>query len=368
MKIGFDAKRVFFNRSGLGNYGRNILSALFTFYPENDYFLFTPSPTSTELFPEGKSNIITPYGMYNTFSTYWRNKHIGHDARRYNLDIYHGLSNELPRDILSAKTKSVVSIHDTIFMRYPQWYKWHDRITYKQKTAFACKNADTIIAVSEQTKNDLIHFFEIKEEKIRVIYQPCNAAFSQKLNEEQQKEVRKKYQLPDQFILMVGNIEPRKNILNVIKAVQDHRITIPLVIVGKENKYAGELKKYIRENNIKNVYFCHNVSSLDLPAVYSLATIFVYPSFFEGFGIPIIEALSCEVPVITSNTSCLHEAAADAALYVNPDNVVEISETIYTVLSDQYLRDSLVQKGKEQIKLFNAETIVKEIINLYKAL
>lgn len=368
MKIGFDAKRIFFNRSGLGNYGRNILSALFAFYSENDYFLFTPSPISTDIFPEGKSNIVTPHGMYNTFSTYWRNNHIGHDAQKYNLDIYHGLSNELPRDILLTKAKSVVSIHDTIFMRYPQWYKWHDRLIYKQKTAFACKNANTIIAVSEQTKNDLIHFFNIKEEKIQVIYQPCNTAFSQKPSEKQLKEVREKYQLPKEFILMVGNIEPRKNILNVIKSVQYHRITIPLVIVGKENRYAEELKQYIRESNIKNVYFCHNVSSLDLPSVYRLATIFVYPSFFEGFGIPIIEALSCEVPVITSNTSCLHEAAADAALYVDPNNIAEIRETIYTVFSDNYLRNNLIQKGKEQIKLFNAETIARKIINLYKTL
>jgi glycosyltransferase involved in cell wall biosynthesis len=367
MRIGFDAKRVFFNRSGLGNYGRNILSALFSFHPENDYFLFSP-PTPAELFPEGKPNIVAPHGIYDFFSTYWRNNHIGHDARQYNLDIYHGLSNELPRDIQSAKVKSVVSIHDTIFMRYPQWYKWHDRITYKRKTDFACKEADAIIAVSQQTKNDLIHFFNVKEEKIQVIYQPCNAIFLQKPDEELKKEVREKYHLPDEFILMVGNIEPRKNILNVIKAIQDHRIKTPLVIVGKENKYAGELKKYIRESNIKNVYFCHNVCSKDLPAVYSLGTIFIYPSFFEGFGIPIIEALSCEVPVITSDTSCLRETAADAALYVSPENVREISEKIYTLLSDNYLRDNLIQKGKEQIKLFNAQTIAREIINLYKTL
>ncbi len=368
MRIGFDAKRIFFNRSGLGNYGRNILSALFAFHPENNYFLFSP-PTPAELFPEGKPNIITPHGIYNFFPTYWRNNHIGHDARQHHLNIYHGLSNELPHDIQSAKVKSVVSIHDTIFMHYPQWYKWHDRIIYKQKTAFACKEADAIIAISQQTKNDLIHFFNVKEEKIHLIYQPCNSVFLQKPDEKKQEEVREKYQLPSEFILMVGNIEPRKNVLNVIKAVQDnHRISIPLVIVGKENKYAGELKKYIRENNIKNVYFCHNVCSLDLPAVYRLATVFIYPSFFEGFGIPVIEALSCEIPVITSDTSCLRETAAEAALYVTPDNVGEISNRIYALLSDNHLRNNLIEKGKEQVKLFNAETIVRKIINLYKAL
>ncbi|MDR0367966.1 MAG: glycosyltransferase family 4 protein [Bacteroidales bacterium] len=367
MRIGFDAKRIFFNQSGLGNYGRNILAALYAFYPANDYFLFTP-PASAALFPEGKPDMVTPHGLYRFFSAYWRNNRIGREARHCRTDIYHGLSNELPRDIESAKTKSVVSIHDTIFMRYPQWYKWHDRITYTHKTAFACQKADVIVAVSEQTKNDLIHFFKVKEEKIQVIHQPCSAVFSLETNEEQHRSVREKYALPDEFILMVGNIEKRKNILNVINAMQDPRIELPLVVVGKANTYAEELKQYIRQRDIKNVYFCHTVCSLDLPIVYRLAKVFVYPSFFEGFGIPIIEAMSSGVPIIASNTAALQEVAADAALYVAADNAGEIGDTIYTMLSNTCLRNSLTEKGEKQVKRFQAENIAREVINLYKSL
>ena len=364
MRIGFDAKRVFFNQSGLGNYGRNILSALFEYYPQNECFLFTPN-TDKKLFPAEKPKIITPHGLFSMFPSLWRYLGIGHDAKKHNLDIYHGLSNELPRDIKTLKTKSIVTIHDTIFMRYPQWYKWHDRLFYEQKTAFACKNSEAIIAVSEQTRNDLIHYFKVEEEKIRVIYQPCNSIFATQPTEQQKKEVKEKLNLPDEFILMVGNIEERKNVKTVIDAVQNQCIDIPLVIVGRENQYAVELKKEIARKNIKNVHFRHDVCFWDLPAVYALANVFVYPSHFEGFGIPIIEALSCGVPVITSNTSCFEETGGESVLYVNPNDKEEIIDAISKLVNSKELQQKLIQKGKEQIKKFSPEVIAKEIMNLY---
>jgi glycosyltransferase involved in cell wall biosynthesis len=129
-----------------------------------------------------------------------------------------------------------------------------------------------------------------------------------------------------------------------------------------------ELKKEIEQKNLKNVYFCHNICFSDLPAVYALASVFIYPSFFEGFGIPIIEALSCEVPVITSNTSCFKETGGDAVLYINPNSQDEIENSICNILNNNELRIKLIQKGKEQIKKFSSEEIAKKIINLYKNL
>ncbi|MDR1879025.1 MAG: glycosyltransferase family 4 protein [Bacteroidales bacterium] len=367
MRIGFDAKRIFFNRSGLGNYGRNILSTFFDLYPENDYFLFTPD-TDGMLFSKGLSKTVIPKGIYNLFPSWWRYSRIGHDARAYNLDVYHGLSNELPCDIDKSRAKLVVSVHDTIFMRYPQWYKWHDSMVYRQKTAFVCKKADAIIAVSRQTKDDLIRFFGAKEEKIHVIYQSCDAVFADRPSPQQQKELQEKLQLPDSFMLMVGNIEPRKNILNVIKATQYSYINMPLVIVGRNNAYACELKKQIVRDKLKNIYFYHDVCSWDLPCFYTLASVFVYPSFFEGFGIPILEALSCLTPVITANTSSLQETGGEAAVYVDPNSVEDIAQAIYRVLNDNELRKNNIEKGKEQIKKFAPNIIAKEIMNIYKQL
>jgi glycosyltransferase involved in cell wall biosynthesis len=365
LRIGFDAKRLFFNHSGLGNYGRNLLSAFFYYHPEHAYFLFTPN-TDAALFPQGKSNIVLPQGIYASFPLWWRYNRIGHDAQPYNLDIYHGLSNELPNDIGKSHAKQIVSIHDTIFMRYPQWYKWHDRMLYKQKTAFACKTADAIIAVSKQTKEDLMYFFHVKEDKIHVIYQPCNPIFTENPTAEQQSELKNKLNLPDKFVLMVGNIEQRKNIATVIKAIQQQAEHIPLLLVGKDNSYASQLKQQLRRSNIKNVYFCHHVSLSDLVVLYKMASVLVYASFFEGFGIPVLEALHCGTPVIASNSSSLKETGGDAVLYVRPEREDEIAQALYTILHDSELRENNIQKGKEHIKRFSPNVIVEEMINLYK--
>jgi glycosyltransferase involved in cell wall biosynthesis len=239
---------------------------------------------------------------------------------------------------------------------------------YKQKTVFACKKADIIVAASQQTKEDLIRFFHVDEDRIQVIYQPCHALFSTKPTKEQKQQIKEKLHLPDRFILMVGNIEKRKNIANVIKSIQHYNLNIPLVIVGRENKYAEELKRQIEQSQLKNIYFCHDVSLLDLPVVYALASIFVYPSFFEGFGIPIIEALSCETPVITSNTSCFKETGENAVLYVDPNSEREIAQAIHVLLHDDELRKDLVQKGKEQIRKFSPNVIAEKIMDLYRRL
>jgi glycosyltransferase involved in cell wall biosynthesis len=367
MQIGFDAKRAFFNRSGLGNYSRNIIGTLKRFYPDNQYFLFSP-PNDGTLFSEGKSDMITSEGFSAIFPSLWRYKGLGKSAEKHCLDIFHGLSNELPRDVKRAAAKSAVTIHDTIFMRFPQWYRWHDRRLYEQKTAFACKNSDLIIAVSEQTKEDLMRFFRVKESKIKVIYQPCNPVFEQTVSEEEKQKVKEKLQLPDRFALMVGNIEERKNHLNVIKAIHYHKIEIPLVIVGRNSDYAFFLKNFITQNKIQNIHFQHDMLSKDLPPIYALAEIFIYPSFFEGFGIPIAEALWCKTPVVTSKVSCFEETAGDAAVFIDPYKVEEIAQAIVSVLENENLRNQMTEKGALHVSKFGGQAVAAEMMKLYEEL
>jgi len=367
MRIGFEAKRAFFNSSGLGNYSRNLILALDKFYSDNQYLLFTP-PSDGRFFPAGKSRMVSPQGFYAVFPAFWRYQGLGKTAEKYHLDIFHGLSNELPQDVKQTKAKSVVSIHDTIFMRFPQWYKWHDRWLYKQKTAFACENSDMIIAVSEQTKEDLVRFFHVKESKIKVVYQPCNPIFEQEITEEQKQKTKEKLQLPHHFLLMVGNIEERKNQLNVIKAIHHHKIDIPLIIVGRNSDYALILKKYIAQNNIKNIHFLHNAALEDLPSLYALASIFIYPSFFEGFGIPIAESLWCKTPVITSKNSCFKETAGDAACFIDPHKEEDIAQAINTITGNEKMRNEMTEKGWVHVHQFSAKTVSTEMIKLYKDL
>lgn len=363
MRIGFDAKRAYYNSSGLGNYSRSILTALISYYPRNQYFLFVPTVSHRLYAPAGVTEISAGYAPLGGL---WRYLHMGKVAEKLQLDVFHGLSNELPKDICRCRAKKIVTIHDAIFMRYPQWYKWHDRLIYEHKTAWACKVADVVVAASEQTKSDLVQYFRVPEEKITVVYQPCNSLFSRQPAAEEQNFVKEKYHLPEQYLLMVGNIEPRKNILSVIQAKEKNHISIPLVIVGKETAYAQTLKAYAAEKKLSDIYFYHHVDNQELSSFYTMALMLLYVSWFEGFGIPIIEAMHSGTPVITGNHSCFQETAGKAALYADVENIDDIAEKISMLANDASLQKTLVAAGCEQVKKYDAETIVRQIVRLYE--
>ncbi len=368
MRIGFDAKRAFLNASGLGNYSRNMISYLTKQFPDNEYFLFTPKPSDRFDFVEDNvaQTILPQTTFHKTFPSYWRTNLTG-ELQKYNLDIFHGLSNEIPYNIQKSPLKSVVTIHDLIFLRYPNLYKRIDRNIYEKKFRYACEHADKVIAISEQTKRDIMDFFGTDESKISVVYQGCNPVFYQKSKQEEQEKIKKKFKLPEQYILTVGTIEERKNTLQIVKALHKHHIDIPLVLAGRLTPYADKIKSYIRENQMKNqVLLLHEVETAELPALYQMSDIFVYPSIFEGFGIPIIEALNSGVPVITSREGCFSEAGGPDSLYVDPENVDELAEAINHILSDNMLQDKMIKKGHEHALNFRKEKIAKDLMAVYK--
>lgn len=367
MRIGFDAKRAFFNRSGLGNYSRHTISILSRFASENEYFLFTPSTKNSIEF-EKKPNIRvkTAKGLYKIFPRPWRSYKIVGDLQKNNIDVYHGLSNELPYNIKKSGIPSVVTIHDLIFLRYPDFYHGHDRKIYKSKFLKSCENANRIIAISEQTKKDIVHFFNIPEHKIDVVYQGCDPSFNKKPDEIKLNEIKVKYNLPDEFILNVGTIEERKNIFSVIKSLNENKITIPLVIVGKKTAYYTKIREYISQHKMHNqILFYHDVPFKDLPGFYQLSDIFIYPSLFEGFGIPILEAISSGIPVITNKEGCFKEAAGEYSLLIDAQNSDEIAHSINRVLNDTELRNKMTLKSSDYNKMFSEENINKNLIHVY---
>jgi len=368
MKIGFDAKRAFYNRTGLGNYSRNIFQYLNKFYPENEYFLFSPKEENSYDF-EGKKNakIILANGFIGKkIPSLWRTFFISKNIKNQQIDIYHGLSNEIPKGINSKTTKTIVTIHDLIFLRFPKLYKPADRFIYNKKFKFACQKADRIIAISEQTKQDVITFYKIKPEKIEVVYQSCDPIYYKVCSNEKKEAVRQKYNLPSEYILNVGTVEERKNILSVIKAIKFGNINLPLVVVGRKTNYQRKIDKFIDENNLKNkIIFIEDVEFLDLPAIYQMSCLFVYPSIFEGFGIPIIEAINSKVPVITSNVSSLPEAGGENSLYVEPYNIEQIAETLKKVLDNKTLKNNMITKSYTFVQKFRGENIAKNIMNVY---
>ncbi len=372
MKIGFDAKRAIQNNTGLGNYSRYIVEILSKYYPENSYFLFAPKDKKNLRLTilQSASNVFFkfPKGLWRKFASIWRISGIKTDLKNTRIDIFHGLSNELPVGIHKTGIKTVVSIHDLIFLRYPEYYKFIDRYIYKWKFRYACQKADKIIAISECTKRDIISFFHIPEEKIEVVYQGCHPDFSIKISEEKKQEIIQKYQLPDQFLLYVGSIESRKNLLLIVKALTYINKSIHLVAIGKKTNYQAEIEKFVVENNLwERVKIINNLPFEDLSACYQSAKIFIYPSFFEGFGIPVIEALSSEIPVIAATGSCLEEAGGPDSIYVNPLNEDELAETIVKVWNDPVLSQQMVEKGNVYVQRFSEQKIVQRIMDVYKS-
>jgi glycosyltransferase involved in cell wall biosynthesis len=370
LKIGYEAKRVFHNKTGLGNYSRDLVRILSNFYPQNHYFLYNPKPSKNNLFTPNKITVFEKKpqsSFYRKFYNLWRQYGIVSDLKKDGITIFHGLSGELPSGLQKANIKSVVTIHDLIFMRYPQFYSFFDRKIHFYKFKKATKNADLIIAISEQTKKDIVKFLKIDASKIKVVYQGCQAVFKEQFTELEKLEVVQKYNLPEKFLLNVGTIEARKNVLLVVKAIKD--LDIKLVIIGGETKYTATVLSYIIDNKMQDqVLFLKNLNSKELAIVYQLSTVFVYPSLFEGFGIPIIEALYSKTPVITTNSGVFPEAGGSDSVYIDPENVEEIREKISLLISDSQLREAITTKGYDFAQKFDDKNIAEAVMNLYKSL
>ncbi len=379
MKIAFDAKRAFKNSTGLGHYSRTLISSLAKFYPANEYLLFTPS--KTRLFDtSGKSNIkvFEPVSSFHKlFKSLWRSNLVTADLKKNNVEIYHGLSHEVPVGISKTGIKSVVTIHDLIFERYPAHYGIINTFIHRKKIKYACANADTVIAISEQTKQDLIEFYKVPSEKISVCYQSCDEIFSTKKSEQDKTAIKAKYGLPEQFYLSVGSITERKNLLTVCKALnrlKDEQ-QIPLVVIGSGKKYKEEVKKYLQQNRIEHLVIFLSEhpasaspeykSSADFPAIYQLAVALVYPSIFEGFGIPILEALLSGLPTIISNVSCMPETGGDAALYTDPFDDETLAAHMKLIANDPALAQQMIEKGFVHAQKFSIEKCAAAVMKVY---
>jgi glycosyltransferase involved in cell wall biosynthesis len=373
MHIGFDAKRAIQNNTGLGNYSRYLIEILSEYYPGNSYILFAPKRKQNARLKTicSRKNIsfVFPRGISKLLASLWRVWSIKRDIRENLIEIYHGLSNELPVGIRKNNIKTVVTIHDLIFLHYPGYYKLIDRIIYRFKFKLACRNADQIIAVSECTKQDIVSFFHIPASKIAVVYQGCHPMFSSKVPEAEKRAIAGVYQLPPLFLLTVGSIEARKNLMLIIKAMKHIPEDIHLVAVGKSTLYQQEVETYAGTSGIApRLHVLNNVSFDDLPAIYQSAAICIYPSFYEGFGIPIIEALTSGIPVIAATGSCLEEAGGPGSVYVEPTDEIGLSKQIITIINDKEQAKRMVEAGKEYVKRFSGKSIAAEIMKVYGAL
>ncbi len=375
LSIGFDAKRLYHNFTGLGNYSRTLLQTLAAVRPDWQYHLFTPkiNPHSRLQFLHQipHLSVHTPPKGWTAMPATWRRVAMSRDIRRSGVDIYHGLSHELPVGLSDSGIRTAVTMHDLIFERFPAQYPWLDRKIYRWKFKQACRQADRIVAISEQTKADLIEFYKVPAHKIQVIYQSCDPIFRSAPDDTYKDSVRQRYGLPGEFLLYVGSVIERKNLLAIVQAL--HQLTafptLPLVVVGNGGAYLRKVRDYIASKGLqKRIFWFKTLDFNDLPVFYHLAHALVLPSLFEGFGIPIIESLNCGTPVITSTGSCFAETAGPGASYVDPHDTGDIARAMQQVMEDSALHSRLSQAGSRYVRRFDPEVVGIEWVSLYQAL
>ena len=369
MRIGFDAKKIVSNMTGIGNYSRGLVNLL-SADGADSCVLFAPGqgkPECRRLLVENDNTEYRFFGGHGALQReYWRNRGIVKDIRESGVELFHGLSNELPWGIEKAGIPTAVTIHDLIFLRIPEMYGAADRMILKLKTKHACRVATRIAAMSEQTKRDLVDFYGVDPARIDVLYQGCDAGFKRRVGEAELQTLREKYDLPERYIIAVGTIEERKNQLRLVEAFSKIGGDTGLVIVSRRTPMQEAVEKRIRELGIGDrVRILNGIPFGDLPGLYQGSAMSAYMSRFEGFGIPVLEGITSRVPVLAATGSCLEEAGGPGAVYADPLDVDGIAEKIREVLDDTALRERLLRGGEEHLKRFADATLRDEARRFY---
>lgn len=362
--IGFDAKRVVRNATGLGSYSRTLVNDLAVTGADSlDLRLYAPDEGRDELRSQIvlRPNVTFCYPHRSTFKSFWRSWGIVNDLKADGVQLFHGLSGELPMGIRKSGIRSVVTIHDLIFMRYPKYYTWLDAKLYTWKFRQTIREADHIIAISECTKRDIMELGGVSEDRISVIYQSWNPSFT--------PPPSASHPQISPYIISVGTIEERKNALLAVKALHYLPEELSLVLVGRATDYASQVRKYADHHGLgRRVIMRHDVSNEELPSLYAGAEAFVYPSRYEGFGIPIIEAIAMGLPVVASTGSCLEEAGGPHSLYVSPDDAEGLAAAIRQVLRGAEGREERILRSREHIRRFEGADVARQVMEIYNQL
>lgn len=367
MRIGIDGRMLRY--SGIGEYIRNLVENLAKIDRENQYILFAKE-NDLEIYKINQENFSFQVVKAPLFSLSEQIV-LPFEIKKNRLDIFHTPHFNIP---LFSPVTRVVTIHDLIPLLFSRArFSWLARTYYRFMNSQATKKTRKIIVDSKNTKRDLFKFFKVPEGKIEVIYGGVSERFKPVNDVETLEAIKRKLNITKKFLLYVGLRKPHKNLVILIKVLKILRgkmnFDIQLVMVGKRDPRFTQVEEAAKELGLEGeVLSLGEVSNEDLVLLYNTAQVFVFPSLYEGFGLPPLEAMACGIPVISSNSSSLFEVLGDAAILLDPNDTNEWAEKIREVLTDEELREKLRRKGLERVKKFSWERAAQDTLKVYGSL
>ncbi|PIY94071.1 MAG: hypothetical protein COY68_03560 [Candidatus Levybacteria bacterium CG_4_10_14_0_8_um_filter_35_23] len=373
-RFGFNKKTGLPNRVGSSEFCYQMLLSLFNLDKKNKYTIFLPVKPSADLPKENenwKYEVVTSKKLWTMIGL--SRKLL---AYKNKIDVFFSPTHYLPLHILEP---SVISILDVSYLYFPNFFKKKDLYQLKVWGKYSIKKAKKIITISESSKNDIIKAYNVSDSKLKVIYpglkfetQNTKSETNSKFKMQNSKLLKKKFGINGDYILFVGTLQPRKNIVRLVDAFSklkteniDLKKDLDLVVVGKKGWQYEEILAAPEKFGVKeSVKFLENISDEDLQSFYKNALCFCLPSLYEGFGLPILEAMQHGCPVVTSNVSSLPEAGGDAALYCNPEDVEDIKNNLESIIQNSELREEMIKKGYEQVKKFSWEKTAHKTLNV----
>lgn len=364
MHIGIDARFLQGPNTGVTNYLNNLLSGISRIDKDNDYTVFLSDRSYAPRVPSS-GNFKVRVNTSNSFV--WKNIWLPKEVKMLGIDLVHFPAYT---GSIACVGNNVVTVHDLIHKVNPGWFSLKERLLINLPVSIAIKKADAIIADSESTKRDIIKYYNLREDKITVTLLAADSTFSPINDINRIDKLKKKYSIDSDFILNVGVLFKRRNIERLIEAFallrRDKNSSLKLVIAGPGRKYF-DLESIIGKNAVRGeVIYLGYVDQDDLPLLYNACTFFVYPSLYEGFGLPVLEAMSCSKPVITSNVSSLPEILGDSGILIDPYDTQSLYRAMHKLANDAKLREELGVRALERSKCFSWDKMAAETIQIYE--
>jgi glycosyltransferase involved in cell wall biosynthesis len=371
--VGYDAIRALRNTTGLGNFARGVLRSLRDLDPRLDIHLYTPReplPVFHEFARKLRAATHLPAhddSILRLVPSLWRTFRLGRRAAHDGVQLYHGLTHEIPRDLPATGIPSVVTFADLIAERQPELFPVFDRWSYRWRYRWSARHANAIVAISARTRDDLVELYGIDPARITIIPPVRDPAFAEAVGPSHRASVLAKYSLPDNFVLSVGTLEPRKNHRVLLQAADDRALP-PLVLVGRDGGSLNALRASVADRHLEDrVRILTGVASADLPAIVQAAAVFLYPSRIEGFGMPIVEALSAGVPVLAASGGHLDEAGGPGSAYLSPDDPAAWAAAIAGVLGNADRAESMRVAGRAHAQRFDGRVLAAQLEGVYDA-